>query len=235
LNGFLVLDKPAGPTSFACVSRIRRLLGARRVGHTGTLDPQARGVLILLIGSATKMQEQFLALPKQYAWQAEFGRKTSTGDDQGELIEQKPWQDVTLETLRSVCRQFTGTIQQIPPIYSALKYKGKPYYRYARQGLDVPRVARPVTIYSIDVLSATLPAWQARVVCSRGTYVRTLVEDIAERLGTVGTLIHLIREKVGEYGREQALPWSAVEENDQERLLSAIRPVTIFDEAVSHA
>lgn len=192
------------------------------MGHAGTLDPQARGVLILLIGAATRLQEKFLELPKHYSWSAELGRKTTTGDAEGEEIDRKPWEDVTPQKLKKVCQEFIGTIHQIPPMYSALKYKGKPYYKYARKGIEVPRVPRPVTIHSLEVLSTVLPTWEAKVVCSRGTYVRTLIEDISERLGTVGTMLGLVRDRVGDYAREEALSWSVIEQEDRERLAAAI-------------
>jgi len=206
-GGLLLLDKPSGVTSFDCVHRVRRQLGVKRVGHCGTLDPAARGLLMILAGPATRAQDSFLGLEKEYWFRGEFGVKTSTGDREGNVIEERPCDHVTREKLKEVLKGFVGETEQIPPLYSALKYKGKPYYHYARKGLDVPRTARPVTIVSLSLESLCPPYWDARVVCSRGTYVRTLVEDIAERLGTCATLAELVRERVGSYKREQALSW----------------------------
>ncbi len=208
------------------MARVRRLLGVKRVGHTGTLDPQARGLLILLIGSATKTQEQFLAMPKQYRLRGEFGRQTSTGDSQGEIRVQKPYSQVTVEMLQDALKAFEGDIEQLPPMYSALKYKGKPYYEYARKGLEIPRVPRTLRIDSFEFISYTAPFWEARVRCSRGTYVRTLVEDVAIRLGTVGTLSELVREKIGDYGVQEAVAWSVIEEGNVLRLKQAVHPWT---------
>jgi len=213
-------------TSFDCVALVRRRLGVQRVGHCGTLDPAAKGLLLILIGSATKTQDSFLGLEKEYWFRAELGRKTSTGDNEGEVCETRPFNHVSQEGLETALQSFVGNIQQIPPIYSALKYRGKPYYQYARKGQSVPRLPRAVTISSFSLLSMSLPFWEARVVCSRGTYVRTLVEDVAVSLQTCGTLAELVRERIGLYRRERALAWDILRNAAREELLGFIEPAT---------
>ena len=222
-SGLLLLDKPSGVTSFDCVQVAKRRLGAARAGHCGTLDPAARGLLLILVGSATRHQDSFLGLEKEYWFRSELGVKTSTGDRQGETIEARPPDHVTRETLENVLPSFVGNMEQTPPRYSALKYKGKPYYYYARKGLDVPRAPRAVSILSLSLLSFRLPFWEARVVCSRGTYVRTLVEDVAERLKTCGTLVELIRERIGTYRRDDALAWEELRTMDVGRLRQSLQ------------
>jgi tRNA pseudouridine55 synthase len=225
-QGLLLLDKPFGVTSFDCVHLVRRRLKVKRVGHCGTLDPAARGLLMVLVGPATRMQDSFLGLEKEYWFTAEFGKKTSTADQEGEVIERKSFDHVTPESLEGALKTFEGEIQQLPPMYSALKYKGKHYYDYARQGIEIPRVPRPVVIHAISCVSVRMPFWEVRVVCSRGTYVRTLVEDIAERLGTVATLVELVRERVGPYRRAEALSWQELHVIADEDLVPLLRPVT---------
>jgi tRNA pseudouridine55 synthase len=233
-SGLLLLYKPAGVTSFDCVQVAKRRLEAAKVGHCGTLDPAARGLLLLLVGTSTREQESFLALEKQYWFKARFGVKTSTGDREGEIIEERPYDPVTSDTLENVLKDFVGPLQQMPPLYSALKYKGKPYYHYARKGLDVPRQARAVTISALSLLSFALPEWEARLVCSRGTYVRTLIEDISERLGTCGTMLDLVRERIGPYEIGQALSWDDLRTKDTAALRAALHPVSL-ETAALHA
>jgi tRNA pseudouridine55 synthase len=141
---------------------------------------------------------------------------------------------VTRETLEEALRHFIGDIQQLPPMYSALKYQGKPYYHYARKGLSVPRMPRAVTIHSFSLLSFHPPSWEARVVCSRGTYVRTLIEDVSESLKTYGTLTDLIRERIGPYRNDQALTWQELRMISRENLLPLLQPV-LAPEAAAHA
>jgi tRNA pseudouridine55 synthase len=226
-SGLLLLDKPSGVTSFDCVQVAKRQTGAARAGHCGTLDPGARGLLLILVGTATRQQESFLGLEKEYWFRSELGVKTATGDREGSVIEQRSWGHVTMESLEVVLQSFMGNILQTPPMYSALKYKGKPYYHYARKGLEVPRHPRGVSIVSLSLLSFRLPFWEARVVCSRGTYIRTLVEDVASCLGTCGTLLELIRERIGPYHRTQALTWNELRALNPEGLRNFLRPAAL--------
>jgi tRNA pseudouridine55 synthase len=224
-SGLLLLDKPAGVTSFDCVSVVRRKLSAKRVGHCGTLDPAARGLLLILVGSATREQDSFLGLEKEYSFKGEWGRKTSTADLEGEIVEQKAFDHVTKERLEDTLKDFVGNKEQLAPMYSALKYKGKHYYDYARKGLSIPRVPRPITIHFFSLISFALPYWEARVVCSRGTYVRTLVEDVAERMGTCAVLVELVRERIGFYKREDALTWQELRMIEPENLAALLLPI----------
>jgi len=224
-NGLLLLDKPNGLTSFDCVSFVRRKLGIKRVGHCGTLDPAARGLLMILVGPATRLQDSFLGLEKQYWFRGEFGRKTSTGDLEGDVISERPIGPLNTQAVETVLPQFIGDLEQTPPAFAALKFKGKPYYHYARQGVEIPRVPRAISIRSFDLLAFERPYWDARVICSRGTYIRTLVEDVAERLQTCGTLVDLIRERVGPFKREQGLSWEEVRKMDTDTILPLLLPV----------
>jgi len=233
-SGLLLLNKPSGVTSFDCVAVVRRQLGVKRVGHCGTLDPTARGLLLILIGSATKTQDSFLGLEKEYWFRGELGRKTSTGDREGEVCQTKPFDHVSKEQLEKALENFVGEIQQIPPLYSALKYKGKPYYRYARKGQTVPLLPRAVTISSFTLLSFASPFWEARVVCSRGTYIRTLAEDVAERLGTCGTLTELVRERIGPYRQENAHSLESLRQAGRDQLLTYLEPANAAP-VIAHA
>ena len=153
LSGLLVVDKPAGLTSFDCVYRVKRILQATKVGHCGTLDPMAKGVLLLLVGKATREQENFLGLEKQYRFRAQFGQATDTGDREGTLTATKDFNHITRARLEIALQDFQGKQMQTPPRYAALKYKGKAYYRWARMGVEIPRVPRPIEVYSIELLS----------------------------------------------------------------------------------
>ncbi len=219
LSGLLVIDKPAGLTSFDCVNRIKRLLQVEKVGHCGTLDPMAKGILLILVGKATRYQDSYLGLEKQYWLRARFGEASETGDREGRVIATKPYDGFGETQLKEVLKGFVGTHLQTPPRYSALKYKGKPYYKWARMGVDIPRIPRAVEIRSIEFLNFAANIWEARVLCSRGTYVRTFVEDVALKLGTLGLLDDLIRERVGEFDLSQALPWEMVSESNRGELL----------------
>ncbi len=219
-SGLLVLDKPSGPTSYDCVRHVKRILQGVRVGHCGTLDPLARGVLLLLIGSSTRQQDQFMGLEKQYWFRAEWGWLSETGDRQGRRLRTFPAEPIARDRLETVAKGFVGELWQTPPRVSALKYKGKPLYAWAREGVEVPRPTRKIRITSFEILSADNAFWEARVVCSRGTYIRSLVEDVAEQLGTGAVVAELIRERVGSYTREGALRWNQVCSSDRRQLLS---------------
>lgn len=229
----MLLDKPSGMTSFDCVAVVRKRLGVQRVGHCGTLDPAARGLLLILVGTATSSQDSFLGLEKEYVFRAELGSKTATGDLEGAPIETKPWGHVGRSQLEEALHRFTGELQQVPPMYSALKYRGKPYYEYARKGLSVPRSPRAVTIRSFSLVSFRPPSWEARVVCSRGTYIRTLVENVSESLKTCGTLTDLVRERIGRYRKDQALSWQELRMISSENLLPFLQPVLASEVAVN--
>ena len=199
INGFVVIDKPAGITSHDVVSRVRRILGTRKVGHTGTLDPFATGVLPVAVNDGTKAIPFLDEGVKCYEAVMQMGVATDTLDMTGEVILTADWKSVTQETILSVLKKFTGRLSQIPPMYSAIKRDGQPLYKLARQGLVVERAAREIDIHSLELLSFVPPFVGFRVVCSRGTYVRTLADDMGELLGCGGALKELRRIASGPF------------------------------------
>lgn len=199
VHGVVLLDKPAGLSSNQALQRVRRLYNARKAGHTGTLDPFATGLLPICLGEASKTTAFLLEAVKAYRAEAVLGQSTTTGDLEGEPLETGLVPDVSTTAVERVMQRFTGDLEQVPPMYSALKHEGKPLYEYARRGITVPREARAVTIHQLRLLDWTPPRLVFEVVCSKGTYVRTLAEDIAEALGTVGHLVALRRLRVGPF------------------------------------
>ncbi|MCO4881144.1 tRNA pseudouridine(55) synthase TruB [Paraburkholderia caribensis] len=196
LDGVLLLDKPVGLSSNDALIRAKRLYLAKKAGHTGTLDPLASGLLPLCFGEATKFSQDLLEADKTYEATMRLGIRTTTGDAEGEAIETR---DVTCDqaAVEQALVQFRGEIVQVPPMYSALKRDGKPLYEYARAGQTVEREGRQVTIHALEVLACALPDVTFRVTCSKGTYVRTLAEDIGEVLGCGAHLVMLRRTGVG--------------------------------------
>lgn len=225
--GLLLLDKPAGVTSYDCVHMIKRQLQVERAGHCGTLDPSARGLLIVLLGKATRLQDNFHAMEKEYRFRAQFGVKTDTGDRDGKVIQTFDYAHITPTDVEKTTARFTGALQQTPPRYSALKYKGKPYHLYARKGIEIPRVPRTVNVHSFLMTHCELPYWEATVICSRGTYIRTLVEDVGEALGSGANLVELSRERIGEYRRSDALRWADLRAGTVEGLRAQVRSVSM--------
>lgn len=196
LDGVLLLDKPVGLSSNDALIRAKRLYLAKKAGHTGTLDPLASGLLPLCFGEATKFSQDLLEADKTYEATMRLGIRTTTGDAEGEVIETR---DVTCDqgAVERALAQFRGEIVQVPPMYSALKRDGKPLYEYARAGQTVEREGRQVTIHALELLACALPDVTFRVTCSKGTYVRTLAEDIGEALGCGAHLVMLRRTGVG--------------------------------------
>jgi tRNA pseudouridine55 synthase len=193
VDGLLLLDKPVGLTSNAALQRVKWLFRANKAGHTGSLDPLASGMLPLCFGQATKVSAYLLEADKTYRVTPRFGTKTDTGDADGTVVTESDIRAVERAALESALEQLTGEIEQIPPMYSALKKDGKRLYELARQGIEVDRPARPVTIRSLEIERYDSEAPVIRVACSKGTYVRTLVEDLAGLLGTVGHVTALRR------------------------------------------
>ncbi|MBW4934431.1 tRNA pseudouridine(55) synthase TruB [Marinobacter sp. F4206] len=184
VNGILVIDKPVGITSNGILQQVKRLYGAAKAGHTGALDPLATGVLPLCFGEATKFSQMMLDSDKAYIATARLGIRTETGDSEGAVVEERPVAaDLSPENLESVLDRFRGDIQQVPSMYSALKHKGRPLYEYAREGIEVERPARPVTIYDLTLLAVRENELDVAVSCTKGTYIRSLVEDIGAALG----------------------------------------------------
>jgi tRNA pseudouridine55 synthase len=199
VNGILLLDKPAGLTSNAALQVVKRLYRARKAGHTGSLDPLATGLLPICFGEATKISGFLLDADKHYLVRCQFGIRTTTGDAEGEVLEQRPVTGVDAARLRQLLEDFQGQIEQIPPMYSALKHKGERLYNLARQGLEVEREARTVTIHALELVQLEGSCAELRVHCSKGTYVRTLVEDIGAALGCGAHVAGLRRTGVGPF------------------------------------
>jgi tRNA pseudouridine55 synthase len=204
-EGLLILDKPAGFTSHDAVAVTRRIADTRRVGHAGTLDPLATGVLLLCIGRATRLIEYLVGLPKTYVTTVRLGQRTATYDAESPVIEERPV-NADRETIEAALDAFRGPIEQIPPMYSAIKQKGQPLYKLARRGVEVERKARRVTIHQLTVLAWEPPDVTLHVTCSSGTYIRSLGHDLGEALGCGGHLVDLRRTAVGDFTIEEAVP-----------------------------
>lgn len=205
IHGILLLDKPAGMTSNDALQRVKRLYDARKVGHTGSLDKTATGLLPLCFGDATKFSAYLLNADKHYQAICNLGSETTTGDAAGEVLNQRPILDLHEEYLESVLEEFRGEIQQVPPMYSALKHKGQRLYKLAYQGLEVERRARPVTIHQLQLIKLEDSCFEIDVVCSKGTYIRTLAEDIGKRLGCGAHVGSLRRLGAGPYSAENMI------------------------------
>lgn len=212
VDGLLLLNKPAGMTSNQALQKVKRLLRATKAGHTGSLDPAATGMLPLCFGEATKICAYLLEADKTYRVTARLGARTDTADADGEVIETATVPTLNAEEWCAILAQFTGEILQVPPMYSALKKNGKRLYELARKGQVVEREARPVTIHCIDLLENSGTRLVLTVSCSKGTYIRTLVEDIAAAAGTVAHTSKLHRETVGTFRSEDMLDMSGAEQ-----------------------
>lgn len=212
-SGILVMDKPEGLTSYGVIRRAKRFLGVKKIGHCGTLDPMATGVLILVLGTATRWAERVMDLEKTYSARIRFGVSTSTQDREGAVLEEKDSSGVTREAFDAVLPNFTGDIQQIPPMHSAVHHGGRRLYELARKGIVVPRAPRSVRVHELTVTSWQPPEADVRVRCSRGTYVRTLADDMGRALGVGGTLWSLRRDRVGPFCTEDSLTLEDLEKN----------------------
>ncbi len=221
VDGILVIDKPVGPTSHDIVVKVKRRLSARKVGHLGTLDPTARGVLPLVINRATRYAELLQQGSKEYDTLLKLGVVTDTYDAEGKVLERQDLSRTKEEDVLRVMEGFKGRIMQVPPMYSAVKVGGVPLYRLARRGMVVERKPKEVEIYSIEVVDMELPLVRFIVECSRGTYMRTLCHDMGERLGCGGHLQGLTRTRSGIFSLEQAVS----PELDTEELSSHIIPL----------
>ena len=200
MNGLLLVDKPCGITSFEVVRKVRRWCGTRQVGHCGTLDPAASGVLPVAVGSVTRLVEYLLAGDKEYLATLRLGVVTDTQDADGQVLATHPWEGVNRDALEAAADSFRGAISQTPPMYSALKRDGVPLYLLARQGQEVERTPRAVQIGELELLEVTPPLVTLRVVCSKGTYIRTLCHDLGRQLGCGAHLAALRRTRCGSFG-----------------------------------
>lgn len=241
MDGVLNINKPAGPTSHDVVVRIRRLLGEKRVGHAGTLDPLATGVLVVCVGKATRIVEYLVTEQKEYLAEMVLGRTTTTQDAAGEETSTADTSHITREMVEAVLPRFTGRILQTPPMVSAVKHEGRRLYELARKDIEVEREPREITIYQLEITSfgpnpscSQLPTLTIglRVVCSSGTYIRTLCADIGAALGVGGYIQSLVRTRVGRFGLEHAVNLEALERAAAEGRLGEL--MISMDEALSH-
>ncbi|MBD3610176.1 MAG: tRNA pseudouridine(55) synthase TruB [Gammaproteobacteria bacterium] len=211
VNGILLLDKPIGMSSNQALQKVKRLFNAQKAGHTGNLDPLATGVLPICLGEGTKVSAFLLDADKRYTGKITLGQRTSTADSEGEVIDTAPIPELNKLQLESVLQQFLGEIEQIPPMYSALKVDGQPLYKLAHKGVEIERKARRIQIYELNLLSFEGDSLEIDVHCSKGTYIRTLAEDIGKALGTVAYLSALRRTVAGPFRLEECVDMATLE------------------------
>jgi len=205
VNGIVLLDKPLGGSSNQLLQKVRWLYKASKGGHTGALDPLASGMLPLCLGEATKFSQFLLDAEKTYEVTATLGIRTTTSDADGDVVEEKPV-SVSEEEVRNACLSFLGKSKQIPSMFSALKHEGKPLYYYARQGITIEREARDIEVYELDVLRIELPFVEMRIKCSKGTYIRSIVDDLGQNLGCGAYVTRLHRTEVADYPTDKMVP-----------------------------
>ncbi|HHH45713.1 MAG TPA: tRNA pseudouridine(55) synthase TruB [Thiotrichales bacterium] len=228
VNGILLLDKPAGMTSNEALQAVKRLYFARKAGHTGSLDPLATGLLPICLGEATKVSGFLLDADKRYRVRCRLGERTTTGDTEGEVIATAPVPELDEAHIREVLGRFTGEIEQVPPMYSAVKHEGQRLYKLAREGVEVERQPRRIRIHALELEGWQPPFLDIDVHCSKGTYVRTLAEDIARALGTEGHVHALRRTGVGPYDDSALVTLDEVKaasEQGREALDALLQPI----------
>ncbi len=223
IDGIILLNKPVGPSSNGILQQVMRVFNAKKGGHTGALDPFATGLLPICLGEATKVSGLLLESDKRYTATLKLGIQTDTGDKEGNEIQSMAIPSLTEARIQEVLLAFTGAIEQVPPMYSALKHQGKPLYYYARQGIEIERSARSIVIKQLNLLSFSNDTIVFDVQCSKGTYVRTLGEEIAVALGTVGHLTALHRTQTGALSGENMLTFEEIEAQK----MRAIQPIDI--------
>ena len=231
LDGLLLADKGPGVTSFQVVAHLRRVLRVAKVGHGGTLDPMATGVLPILLGSATKLTGYLQGQDKEYLATIRLGIETDTLDATGAVTRERPVPPLGADDVRAVLARFTGDIEQVPPMYSALHAGGKRLHELARAGIAVERAPRRVRIHAFDLVECALPRLRTRVACGSGTYIRSLAADVGDALGCGAHVEALVRTHVGQLRLEDAVPWAVIQAGDASSLAAAIRPA---DQAVMH-
>ena len=214
VHGILLLNKRLGVSSNRALQEVKRLFNANKAGHTGSLDPLATGLLPLCFGEATKVSALMLDDDKRYQFVVKLGVMTDTGDSEGKAIKEKPVPELTDDQIELCLQHFTGEIDQVPPMYSALKHQGRKLYELAREGKTIERKARRITIYEIKLLNFTSDTLELDVYCSKGTYIRSLAEDISDKLETVGTVIALHRSQAGQFKVEEAYSIEKLQEMD---------------------
>lgn len=233
LSGILLLDKPTGMSSNAILQTMKRLFQAKKAGHTGSLDPLATGMLPICFGEATKFSQFLLEADKTYRVRAQLGVRTDTSDSEGEVVETRDVPALTTAHIEKALEPFRGESQQIPSMYSALKYQGKPLYKYAREGVSVPRTSRPIHVYALTLIAFEEDVLELEIHCSKGTYVRTIVDDLGEALGCGAHVIALRRLSVSGFEAERMVTVDTLNAlaDDLPALDHLLLPIT---EAVSH-
>ena len=217
-EGIILVDKPKGITSHDVVDVVRRRLKTKKVGHAGTLDPLAEGLLIILVGRCTKLFSKFSGFDKVYSGTLKLGEVTATGDSQGEVIQRHDWTKISEEEIRKTFSLFIGEIEQVPPMVSALRVKGKRLYSLARRGIIVERNPRKIKIHSLEVSRIDLPLVEFRLHCSKGTYVRKLAEDIGEKLGCGAHMVKILRLSIGSFELSKAVALDDINESHLQQI-----------------
>ena len=233
IHGVFLLDKPQGMSSNDIMQKVKRIFQANKAGHTGALDPLATGMLPICLGEATKFSQFLLDADKRYLVTAKLGERTDTSDAEGQIVETRDVKVKTSEILTAL-EQFRGDILQVPTMFSALKHNGKPLYEYARQGITVEREARPITIFELNFIEYNAPYLTLEVHCSKGTYIRTLVDDLGEVLGCGGHVAMLRRTAVADYPTEKMLDWHALQSLAEQQDLALLDALLLpMDTAVA--
>ena len=233
IHGVFLLDKPQGMSSNDIMQKVKRIFQANKAGHTGALDPLATGMLPICLGEATKFSQFLLDADKRYLVTAKLGERTDTSDAEGQIVETR---DVNVKTpeILTALEQFRGDILQVPTMFSALKHNGKPLYEYARQGITVEREARPITIFELKFIEYNAPYLTLEVHCSKGTYIRTLVDDLGEALGCGAHVTMLRRTAVADYPTEKMLDWHALQSLAEQQDLALLDALLLpMDTAVA--
>ena len=226
MDGIFNVLKPPGMTSHDVIGFLRRALNTKKIGHGGTLDPDAAGVLPVFAGSATRLLSYAMDGRKQYIAEFTLGEQRDTGDDSGTVVKTMPVPEISEQQLREVLQRFLGKQMQLPPMYSAVKINGQKLYQLARKGVEVEREARPIEIYRLELLDFAKSKFTVAVECSKGTYIRVLGEDIATALGTCGTMSFLLRTQVGSYLLNEAHTLQEIAENPE---ACCAEPITALD------
>ena len=233
IHGVFLLDKPQGMSSNDIMQKVKRIFQANKAGHTGALDPLATGMLPICLGEATKFSQFLLDADKRYLVTAKLGERTDTSDAEGQIVETRDVKVKTPEILTAL-EQFRGDILQVPTMFSALKHNGKPLYEYARQGITVEREARPITIFELNFIEYNAPYLTLEVHCSKGTYIRTLVDDLGELLGCGAHVTMLRRTAVADYPTEKMLDWHALQSLAEQQDLALLDALLLpMDTAVA--
>ena len=233
IHGVFLLDKPQGMSSNDIMQKVKRIFQANKAGHTGALDPLATGMLPICLGEATKFSQFLLDADKRYLVTAKLGERTDTSDAEGQIVETREVKVKTPEILTAL-EQFRGDILQVPTMFSALKHNGKPLYEYARQGITVEREARPITIFELNFIQYNAPYLTLEVHCSKGTYIRTLVDDLGEALGCGAHVTMLRRTAVADYPTEKMLDWHALQSLAEQQDLALLDALLLpMDTAVA--